>query len=154
MAGLKPAQQKELMKKLTLLALLLAFTLTACFPRRKPAPLGAEAPADNVPDITGSFALNATDNMGERYGGTLTVFAGDALGEYKLQWLVSGDIQEGEGTLEGNQLTFTWRSVSGTDQYLSGHGVYTVTVNGELYGERFIDGVEGPGIESAYPNSK
>ncbi|MCK6584727.1 MAG: hypothetical protein L6Q49_16660, partial [Anaerolineales bacterium] len=85
------------MKKLTLIALLLAFTLTACFPRRKPAPLGADAPADNVPDITGSFALNATDNMGERYGGTLTVFAGDALGEYKLQWLVSGDIQEGEG---------------------------------------------------------
>lgn len=142
------------MKKLSLLSLLLALTLTACFPRRNPAPLGADAPADNVPDITGSFALNAEDNTGEQYGGTLTIFAGDAPNEYKMQWLVSGDIQEGVGTLEGNQLTFTWQSIPGTDQHLSGHGVYTVTVNGELYGERYIDGVEGPGLESAYPNAK
>lgn len=142
------------MKKLTLLALLLALTLTACFPRRNPAPLGADAPADSVPDIIGSFALNAEDHTGEQYGGTLTLFAGDAPNEYKMQWLVSGDIQEGVGTLAGNQLTFTWQSISGTDQYLSGHGVYTVTVNGELYGERYIDGVEGPGIETAYPNTK
>ena len=140
------------MKKLTILAILLALTLTACFPRRKPAPLGADAPLDNVPGIVGSFALNATDPTGEQYGGTLTIFEGEAPNKYNLQWLVSGDIQEGTGTLEGNQLTFTWQSLSGTDQYLSGHGVYTVTVNGELYGERYIDGVEGPGIESAYPN--
>jgi hypothetical protein len=142
------------MKKLTLLALLFTLTLTACFPRRKPAPLGTDAPADSVPEIVGSFALNATDNTGEQYGGTLTIFSGDAPGKYKMQWLVSGDIQEGEGTLEGNQLTFTWQSVSGTDQHLSGHGVYTITVNGELYGERFIDGVDEPGVESAYPNGK
>lgn len=142
------------MKKLSLLSLLLALTLTACFPRRDPAPLGADAPIDNVPDIIGSFALNANDPTGEQYGGTLTIFAGDTANEYKMQWLVSGDIQEGIGTLAGNQLTFTWQSISETDQYLTGHGVYTVTVNGELYGERYIDGVEGPGIESAYPNAK
>jgi len=142
------------MKRISILFLLLAFAITACFPRRDPAPLGADAPVDNVPDIIGSFALNATDPTGEQYGGTLTIFAGDAANEYKMQWLVSGDIQEGVGTLAGNQLTFTWQSISETDQYLTGHGVYTVTVNGELYGERYIDGVEGPGIESAYPNAK
>jgi hypothetical protein len=142
------------MKRISILFLLLALTLTACFPRRKPAPLGADAPADNVPGIVGSFALNANDPTGERYGGTLTIFAGDAPGEYKMQWLVSGDIQEGKGTLSGNQLAFTWRSVSGTDQNLSGYGNYTVTVNGELYGERYIVGVAEPGVESAYPNAK
>jgi hypothetical protein len=144
------------MKRIYFFTLLmaLALTLTACFPRRTPAPLGADAPADNVPNILGSYALNATDGLGERYGGTLSVFEGDAPNEYKLQWLVSGDIQEGVGTLEGNQLTFTWQSVSGTDQFLSGNGVYTVTVNGELYGERFINGVEKPGTEAAYPNAK
>ena len=142
------------MKRISILFLLLAFAITACFPRRDPAPLGADAPVDNVPDIIGSFALNATDPTGEQYGGTLTIFAGDAANEYKMQWLVSGDIQEGVGTLAGNQLTFTWKSISETDQYLTGHGVYTVTVNGELYGERYIDGVEGPGIESAYPNAE
>ena len=142
------------MKRISILFLLLSFAITACFPRRDPATLGADAPVDNVPDIIGSFALNATDPTGEQYGGTLTIFAGDAANEYKMQWLVSGDIQEGVGTLAGNQLTFTWQSISETDQYLTGHGVYTVTVNGELYGERYIDGVDGPGIESAYPNAK
>jgi len=142
------------MKKLSLLSFLLALTLTACFPRRTPAPLGADAPADNVPEIIGEYALNAEDATHERYGGSLFVTAGSQPNEYNLQWLVSGDIQEGVGTLAGNQLTFTWQSISETDQYLTGHGVYTVTVNGELYGERYIDGVEGPGIESAYPNAE
>ena len=132
--------------------LLLALLLTAC--RGDPAPLGTDAPADNVPSILGSFALNATDCSGEHYGGTLSIFAGDAPNEYKMQWLVSGDIQEGTGVLDGNQLTFTWNSITETDQFLSGYGSYTVTVNGELYGERFIDGVETPGLEAAYPNPK
>ena len=140
------------MKRLGILFLLLALLLTAC--RGDPAPLGADAPAGNVPSILGSFALNATDGSGEEYGGTLSIFAGDAPNEYKMQWLVSGDIQEGIGILEGNQLTFTWNSVAGTDQDLSGHGAYTVTVNGELYGVRYIDGVEEPGQEAAYPNPK
>lgn len=132
----------------------LALAVTGCFPRRTPAPLGADAPADNVPSIIGEYALNAADATGERYGGSLFVTAGSQPDEYNLQWLVSGDIQEGVGTLAGNQLTFTWQSVEGTDQYLSGHGLYTVTVNGELYGERYIDGVAEPGQEAAYPNPK
>ncbi|MBI2331182.1 MAG: hypothetical protein HYU84_03270 [Chloroflexi bacterium] len=140
------------MKKIIIL-LLLALTLSACG-RKPPAPLGADTPADNVPDIIGEYALNAKDATGEQYGGSLFVTAGSQSNEYNLQWLVSGDIQEGVGTLEGNQLTFTWKSVEGTDQYLTGHGVYTVTVNGELYGERFVDGVDEPGTESAYPNPK
>jgi len=141
------------MKRLSILIVLTAIVLTACTPR-KPAPLGADAPADNVPNILGSYALNANDPTGEQYGGTLTVFASEGTNEYKLQWLVSGDIQEGVGTLEGNQLTFTWHSVPGIDQNISGSGTYTVTVNGELYGVRYIDGVEEPGTEAAYPNEK
>lgn len=144
------------MKRIYLFALLmaLALMLTACFPRRTPAPLGADAPADNVPSIIGEYALNAEDATRERYGGSLFITAGSQPNEYNLQWLVSGDIQQGVGTLEGNQLTFTWQSVEGTDQYLSGYGMYTVTVNGELYGERYIDGVTKPGQETAYPNPK
>ncbi len=142
------------MKRIHIISLLLALTLTACFPRRTPAPLGADAPIDNVPNIIGEYGLNAEDATHERYGGSLFVTAGSQPNEYNLQWLVSGDIQEGVGKLEGNQLTFTWQSIEGTDQSLSGYGSYTVTINGELYGERYVDGVEKPGIESAYPNPK
>lgn len=66
----------------------------------------------------------------------------------------SGDIQKGVGTLAGKLLTFTRQYIEGTDQYLNGYGSYTVTTNGELYGERYVDGVEEPGIEAAYPNPK
>jgi len=140
------------MKRIFTLIALIALNLTSC--RGSPAPLGADAPADNVPGIVGSYALNAVDGSGEQYGGTLTVFAGSAPNEYRLQWLVSGGIQEGTGFLEGNQLTFTWHSLPSTAQNLSGHGAYTVTVNGELYGLRYIDGVDEPGEEAAYPNLK
>ena len=142
------------MKRIIIMIVLLTLTLTACGGRPTPAPLGADAPANDVPNIIGSYALNANDPTGEQYGGTLTVFAGDAPNEYKMQWLVSGGIQEGTGNLKGNQMTFTWSSVSGTDQDVSGSGTYTVTVNGELYGNRFINGVDKPGTESAYPNAK
>jgi len=140
--------------RLVFLLLLIALSLTACGGRKPPAPLGADAPVDNVPSVLGSFALNATDPTGEQYGGTLTITNGDKPNEYKLQWLVSGGIQEGVGTLQGNQLTFTWASLSGTDQEITGTGEYTITVNGELYGTRTIDGLDQPGIESAYPNPK
>jgi len=142
------------MKRINFITLLLLLTLTACFPRRSPAPLGADASPSNVPDIIGSYGLNATDPTGEQYGGTLTISAGDKSNEYKLLWLVSGGIHEGIGILEGNKMTATWHSTSGTDQDISGTISYTVTVNGELYGTRIIDGVDGLSQEAAYPNPK
>lgn len=140
------------MKRIFILFALLALSLTAC--RGDPAQLSSDAPADNVPNIIGEYGLNATDPTGEEYGGSLFVTAGEQPNEYKLQWLVSGGIQEGTGILEGNELTFTWSSLPGTDQEITGSGVYVVTVNGELYGTRSIDGVDIPGLEAAYPNPK
>ena len=141
------------MKRISILILLLTIGLSACG-RKPPAPLGADAPADNVPNIVGSYALNALDPTGEQYGGTLTITNGEQPNEYKFQWLVSGGIHEGMGTLEGNQLTVTWHSYAETDAPVSGTANYTVTVNGELYGTRSIAGLEIPGTETAYPNEK
>jgi len=142
------------MKKISIVILLLAISLSACGRRPAPAPLGTDAPAANVPSIIGSFALNAFDPTNEQYGGTLTITQGAQPNEYKLQWLISGGIHEGTGILEGNQLTVTWNSYSETDDLLTGTALYTVTVNGELYGTRSIDGMEKPGTETAYPNPK
>ncbi len=141
------------MKRIAILFLLLTFFLSACG-RNKPGPLGADAPADNIPDILGSYALNATDPHGEEYGGTLTISAGGQPNEFKFQWLVSGGIQEGAGTLEGNKLIFTWVSIAGADQAISGTGEYTITVDGQLYGTRLLEGMDVPGEETAYPNPK
>jgi hypothetical protein len=142
------------MKKTIGILILLALSLTACSGRPTPAPLGADAPADAVPDIVGSYALNATDPSGEEYGGTLTIFPGDKPNEYKIQWLVTGAVHEGVGILAGNQFTVTWETVMDTEVYLNGTGQYTVTVNGELYGTRAIEGIEAPAVETAYPNPR
>jgi hypothetical protein len=134
---------------------LLTVVLVASCARNKPGPLSVDAPADKVPNIIGHYALNATDATGEDYGGTLIITAGDKPSEYKLQWIISGGIHEGVGTLSGNQLTVVWHTVdAGTGNDLSGTAEYTVTVNGELYGTRAIDGVDKPGTETAYPNKK
>ncbi|MFN8413078.1 MAG: hypothetical protein U0Z26_11885 [Anaerolineales bacterium] len=140
------------MKRFLLLTTL-ALLVVSCAPKT-PAPLGVDAPIDNVPNILGSYALNATDLAGEEYGGTLTITQGEKPNEYKFQWLISGGIQEGTGTLEGNHLTFTWTSLAGTEQEISGVGEYTITVEGQLHGTRTINGFETPGTETAYPNPK
>jgi len=143
------------MKRIFLLLSLLLLTLTACGRRGDPAPLGEDAPADNIPNIVGEYALNAEDFIHEEYGGTLIITATDSPNEYKFQWLISGGIQEGIGTLEGNKINITWKSVdTGAGENLSGTASYTVTVNGELYGTRTISGMNEPTKETAYPNPK
>ncbi|MEW6403484.1 MAG: hypothetical protein AB1649_16935 [Chloroflexota bacterium] len=139
------------MKRIFLIILMMGFVLTACS-GRKPAELGADAPTDNVPDIVGEYAVNGFDPTGQEYGGRLTITAGENPGEYKLQWLVTGGIQEGTGILEGNKLTAAWTAIAGSAETATGSASYTVTVNGELYGTRTVDGGEGEGTETAYPN--
>ncbi|GAB4578907.1 MAG: hypothetical protein Fur0022_16440 [Anaerolineales bacterium] len=137
------------MKKLLLLTLLL--TLTACA-RRTAGPLAEDAPPDQVPNIVGEYALNGFDPEGNEYGGRLKVTLQEN-GEYLLQWIISDSLQEGTGTLTGNQLIVTWKTVEGFPVQLTGTATYTVTVAGELYGYKSVDGHEGQGTEAAYPNS-
>lgn len=138
------------MKKLILFTLTLLL-LTACA-RRTAGPLAEDAPPDNVPSIVGEYAINGFDPDGNEYGGRLNVTLQDN-GEYLLQWIISDSLQEGTGTLTGNQLTVTWRTVEGFLVELTGTATYTVTVKGELYGYKMVDGKDGQGTEAAYPNA-
>lgn len=145
-----------MLMKRTVIVLLLVFSLalSACARRSNPQPVGADAPADNVPDIVGEYALNGVDFFEQEYGGRLTIKAGDQPGQYLLYWLVTGYVQEGVGTLEGNQLSVEWWTVSGPIEDLHGTALYTVTVNGELYGTRTAEGFEVQETETAYPNEE
>ena len=139
------------MKKHLLLTFTLLLILTACA-RRTGGPLAEDAPPDQVPSLLGEFALNGFDAEGNEYGGRLTITQ-DGADEYRLQWIISDSIQEGTGALNGNQLEVTWRTVEGFPVQLTGTATYTVTVAGELYGTKTVDGHEGEGTEIAYPNS-
>ncbi len=139
--------KKALLFTFILLALA---ALTACA-RRVGGPLAEDAPPDQVPSILGEYAVNGFDPEGNEYGGRLAITQAEN-DAYTLQWIISDSLQEGTGTLDGNQLTVTWHTVEGFLVQLTGTATYTVTLEGELYGYKSVDGETGEGTEVAYPN--
>jgi hypothetical protein len=113
---------------------------------------GDDAAPGALPAIEGSYSVNGFDPLGTEYGGNLTITPGDAAGRYRLQWIITGSIQEGEGQVAGNQLVVAWRTVEGSGPGASGVTTYTVTTLGELYGSRQVDGQSKLGRENAFPN--
>lgn len=132
-----------------LLILTIFLGLTACKEKKE---LGADAPPDAVPEIIGSYSVNGFDPLGTEYGGNLIITAGETSDTYHLQWIVTGSVQEGNGRLEGNTLYIEWTTVSSAAGQSTGTTIYTVTVDGELYGTRFVNGYPNEGTETAYPN--
>jgi hypothetical protein len=130
--------------------LILSFVLVSC--SRGEGQIGPDAPLDAIPEIIGTYVLNGTDHLGNDYGGHLTITAGDDPGEYKFLWIIIEGVQEGSGVLTGNQIRVQWRSLDSSTETYQGTVTYTVTVNGELYGVRTVEGNEGQGKEIAYPN--
>ena len=140
---------KRSFNTLITLTIFLALGLAAC---RGKGVVGPDAPPDDVPEIIGSFSVNGFDPLGAEYGGNLTITASDTADTYNLQWIVTGSVQEGNGRLEGNTLYVDWETVSSAARQSRGTATYTVTVNGELYGTRTVEGNSGEGTETAFPN--
>lgn len=137
------------------LAMLLVLALAACSRSARGQITGADAQPGALPDLTGAYAVNGVDPLGTEYGGTLMIRPGDAAGSYALEWIVVGNIQEGTGTVEGNQLRVLWRSTMGGPARDShGTATYTITDKGELYGTRTADGAAGVGEEKIFPNPR
>ena len=131
--------------------LLFALLWSACAGmRNKPGPLAEPADPNALPNILGDYAVNGTDLTDSDYGGTLHIEAGRSPGEYRLDWVLTENIQEGIGHIEGNQLLATWHTGDGT---VSGTITYTITKAGQLIGTRTIDGVPGSYRETCYPNA-
>jgi hypothetical protein len=122
--------------------------------RRGPATLGADAGLEAVPELSGNYAVNGVNAVGSAYGGTLSIWAGDLANTYRMPWIITGSIQEGSGYLDGNVLRAEWKTLNNITGFAQGTITYTVTVNGELYGFRSIEGVPGLGQETVYPNQK
>ena len=141
------------LNQITIIGLLIVFLASGCS-RNGPAVLGADANPGSIPDLTGNFAVNGVNAAGSDYGGTLSIWAGETPGTYRMQWIITGSIQEGAGYLDGNVLYANWETLNNVTGYAQGTITYTVTVNGELYGFRNIEGVEGLGKETVYPNRK
>ena len=139
-------------KYLLITSLLILLLLVGCSTKDRGQIKGADAAPDAVPDPVGTYAVNGFDPLGTEYGGTLTIQPGNAPGEFALQWILTGSIQEGAGRLEGNQLLATWRVVEAMGARSTGVTTYTITTLGELHGLRQVTGYPTPGTENAFPN--
>ncbi|GAB4404304.1 MAG: hypothetical protein OHK0052_26900 [Anaerolineales bacterium] len=140
------------MKHMRLLVTLFfaAMLLSGCT-RNNPGPLTAPADPAALPNITGDYAVNGSDPTGAEYGGTLHIEE-DGTGTYQLYWVITGSLQSGSGSIEGNQLLVSWQTYGSATGEIRGTAIYTITQTGQLDGIRLIEGNPTQGVEVAYPN--
>jgi hypothetical protein len=123
------------------LALLLVLAFASCaFPEE-----GSDGSLD------GSYYLNGVDRDGVEYSGTLVIDMTDDPDVYQLQWIVTGSIQTGTGTVDGESLMIEWNAMEGFDAASHGTGRYDISPEGDLSGERTVAGQEGVATEEAFP---
>jgi hypothetical protein len=140
------------MKRITLFLLILMLTMIIAGCGDDEVDLGPDADSGAIPDLVGTYIVSGTDYLGNDYGGHLTIAAGANPGEYEFQWILIESVQTGFGVLDGNQLQVQWKSLDTSTEPYFGTVTYTVTAKGALYGSRTVDGQDGFGKESAYPN--
>ncbi len=102
--------------------------------------------------IAGTYVVNGVDPAGVEYSGTVTITPdGD---RFAVQWLVTGAIQQGTGSIVGDHFVVDWTSSQpGRDgDVSSGTADYVIADDGTLTGERFIDGVAEAGTEEIFPD--
>ena len=135
-----------------LLILVLALVFLSGCGEDEGSNLAPDAVSGSVPNLVGSYVVNGFDPLGTEYGGHLTITHGEGLNRYDLQWIITGSIQEGTASLEGNKLLVEWSIVEGLNRDARGTAEYTVTEAGELYGTRTVIGSDEVGTEEAFPN--
>jgi hypothetical protein len=113
--------------------------------------IGQPADPATIESIAGNYVVNGFDPLGTEYSGYLSVAPTDTPDTYAFQWIVTGSIQQGTGTLEGNQVEVAWSTVENFEPS-SGTTTYTITTYGVLDGTRSVEGYEATGTETAYPN--
>lgn len=123
------------------LALLLITAISACaFP---------EEAFDG--SLEGSYYVNGFDHQDVEYSGLLTITATGDPEVYEMQWIITGSVQIGTGTVAGDELLVQWNAIEGYDTSSTGTARYTISDDGELRGERAVAGQEGSGTEEAFP---
>ena len=106
---------------------------------------------DDLPGLPGVYVVNGFDPLGTEYSGTVSIEE-TGVGSFDMEWVITGAILEGVGTVNGDTLDVTWRSVETPRGESSGTATYSIEPDGRLVGTRTIDGVAGEGTEEIFPS--
>jgi len=100
--------------------------------------------------LEGTYFLNGVDRDETEYSGTLILTSTEDPNVYEMQWIITGSIQTGTGTVEGADLLIEWAAVEGFDTASHGSGIYSIADNGDMSGERTVAGQPGTATEDAF----
>jgi hypothetical protein len=110
-------------------------------------------PVVDGPGLEGTYVVNGVDPLGTEYSGVVIIGPGETPNEVSIQWLITGAILEGVGTVDGDRLGVEWSTVEGPRQGSFGTAAYTIADDGSLTGTRTVDGVDGSGTEEIFPET-
>ena len=109
---------------------------------------GGQSPATQapeLPDLSGTYAVNGTNQQGQNYQGTAEIKR-SKLNNYTITWEIGSQQQAGSGVFDGTTFAVNWEM--GSDK---GTVTYTYQPDGSLKGTWTQDGVSGTGTETLTP---
>jgi hypothetical protein len=101
--------------------------------------------------LPGIYTVNGVDPVGQEYSGTMVIKATDIDDRFDVEWIVTGAIQNGVGTLSDDVFTVEWTEVNNATGDGTGTTVYQVMADGGMVGTWRADGFDQPGTEEVFP---
>lgn len=108
------------------------------------------ADRDRTDGLAGTYTVNGVDHTDAEYSGTVVIVETEPGRVYDVEWIITGAIQRGTGTLAIETFTVDWSSTASAAD-ATGRTVYTVRGDGSLQGAVTVDGVDGQGVETLVP---
>lgn len=102
--------------------------------------------------VFGSYVVNGVDPSGTEYTGRLSISPGPDSNDVIVEWIITGAIIHGEGTIDENVISVDWETVTAPQGTSTGTATYEVLEDGHLFGTLRVDGFDQVGTETVYPD--
>lgn len=106
--------------------------------------------ADDGGGFAGTYTVNGVDPLGVEYSGTATIAETDNTDQFEVEWIVTGVIQRGVGTLSGDSFDVDWTTTASGGGTGSGTASYDVQPDGDMIGTKLVDGFDIVGTEELF----
>ena len=106
---------------------------------------------DDEGALPGIYTVNGVDPVGTEYSGTLTIRATNRIDRFDVEWVVTGGIQVGVGTLRGDVLEVVWNEVTNATGQGPATTEYRIEASGEMVGTWLAEGIDTPAVEQVFP---